>query len=305
VLISRRSILLAPTGLMIDGATDTWPPAVIPNVQGAKSPLGWKIGFFDDFTSWQESRTAETATTDSTSLWATDYGPPNNHTMPREQEYYCNLCHTPGITPFSQRDSILAITASVPTPTQLAMLRSLPEFRKSTAQFISGVINTRRMFPQNLSCGYFELNCKLPRGTGMWAAFWLWGPPEIDIMEQVALKNSLTTGTLHFGEKNAIQHLNVVNTDVGVDLTESFHTYGGLWTPRFTAWYFDGRLLGSSQGGIQDGAGYYNVNNRMRVVINLALGTGQQPKPAMPADLPARFEIDWFRYSQMDEHDAI
>ncbi|MEM7600667.1 MAG: glycoside hydrolase family 16 protein, partial [Verrucomicrobiota bacterium] len=52
--------------------------------------------------------------------------------------------------------------------------------------FRSGMMSTTRKFSQTF--GKFEIRCRVPRGRGLWPAFWLlpeppsW-PPEIDVLE--------------------------------------------------------------------------------------------------------------------------
>lgn len=309
MLWRRRSLLATPVLLgscQREGPLryGTRPPLTIPNVKGNISPLGWKIGFFDDFTSFVASRTSETARTDATTLWETTLAPGTHHVNEaKEQQYYCNPFWTPGINPFRQSGSILSIIASVATPAEIELLRGLEDYRENgfAAPYISGALNTSLIFSKGIYCGYFELNCKLPPGAGMWTAFWLnYRPepysPEFDIMEQIGSRPTRTTGSLHF-EPDKNTEVVVANVDVRTDLTRNFHTYGGLWTPNYAACYFDGRLIGISSAGIGTGIGYFNPGNPMDVRINFAIGTGMDDPPARNDEFPVEFQIDWFRYS--------
>ncbi|MBV8583221.1 MAG: glycoside hydrolase family 16 protein [Candidatus Eremiobacteraeota bacterium] len=142
--------------------------------------------------------------------------------------------------------------------------------------------------------GYAESRIELPRGTGMWPAFWLvpadysW-PPEIDIMEWqgVAPKDDIVT--IHWGSaKHPLQSSSAVNTKT--PLWSGYHVYGLDWEPSRVVWYFDGKPIKT----------YANAahipHKPMYVILNLAIGgweAGQlHPKPS---SFPATMSVDYVR----------
>lgn len=142
--------------------------------------------------------------------------------------------------------------------------------------------------------GYAEARMKLPRGAGMWPAFWLvpadrtW-PPEIDIMEYQGVQPSIDYATVHWGSaKHQQQDGSAVDT--GVDLSAAFHTYAVLWQPDRIVWYFDGRAIKrfARAAGIP--------HKPMYVILNLAIGgwVDGQLTP-QPDEFPATFAIDYVR----------
>lgn len=71
-----------------------------------------------------------------------------------------------------------------------------------TCQYTSARLNTAGKFTAQY--GHIEARMKVPRGQGMWPAFWMLGTPvnwpdsgEIDVMENVGFEPSTVHGTLH------------------------------------------------------------------------------------------------------------
>src|SRR5215469_15310362 len=118
--------------------------------------------------------------------------------------------------------------------------------------------------------GYAESRIKLPRGAGMWPAFWLipanrtW-PPEIDIMEWQGVTPTDDIVTIHWGTaKHPQQDSTSVNTRV--HLWSDYHTYGLDWEPSSVVWYFDGKP-------IKRYTNNANIPHQpMFVILNLAIG---------------------------------
>jgi beta-glucanase (GH16 family) len=142
--------------------------------------------------------------------------------------------------------------------------------------------------------GYAEARIKLPRGAGMWPAFWLipsnftW-PPEIDIMEWQGVVPQQDLVTIHWGASSSPQQYGTaVNT--GTKLYAGYHVYGVDWEPSYVTWYFDGKPV-------------MTFTNRseiphqpMFVILNLAIG-GWYPgqlKPS-PRSFPATMSVDYVR----------
>jgi hypothetical protein len=281
----------------------------------AKAPVGWQVGHYEDFNSWNiggnDASGNPFATTNDhpTSQW--QLAPiPNCYCIQRhsEQEFFCSPQATPGINPFSHSGSILTITASVNNGIEASLPKGqlasyLPNVFKSYVNegmqnppFASGAINTSNFLKAKY--GYFELNCKQPSGTGMWNAFWMHpNPSEFDIFETVGGQNNKLGFTAHYNPGNGMigNSSNNFNPDLGVDTTTSFHTYGGLWTPNYLAWYFDGNLVFKAPMTL-NGIGGFTANPTY-LIISFSLGTGMGSQRTPASLLPKSLEIDWFRYS--------
>lgn len=180
-----------------------------------------------------------------------------------------------GLNPFSLGGGVLEITAQ-PTPRELRpLLRDYP--------YMSGVITTQPSFSQTY--GYFEMRAKLPRGKGLWPAFWLlpldqsW-PPEIDVMESIGdpsqvyvTTHSKTTKVPGFEPKVA---------------PDEFHTFAVSWDVSDVIWYIDGKEVGRH-------ATPADMHKPMFMLANLAVGGNWPGRPDASTRFPAKYEIDYIR----------
>ena len=196
----------------------------------------------------------------------------NNH----EGEAYADYNTANPANPFIFNNGALAITAT-PTP-------------YNGQPYTSGLIQTSGTFTQNT--GYFEIRAKTPNTHGFWSAFWMLPPsagyPELDILEQP--NNSglsqywtfIGTPTDHSGGF----------TDVGVDLSAGYHTYGLLWNATTVQFTLDGNLIGSPHA-----TPPALIGQQMYLLANLAVGNSDPRSWAGQPDAgaSAAYNIDYIR----------
>lgn len=170
----------------------------------------------------------------------------------------------------------------------------------SWAKYTSGMITTQFSFTQTY--GYFEIRAKLPKGKGIWPAFWLlpadksW-PPEVDVFESFGEKNEKGYGG-HYKIHRA-SHSNRVSEscgewwDANIDLTEGFHTYGADVQPDKISFYFDGKNYATCKPNFETNKPFY-------MVANVAVGgPGSWPgEPNASTPWPATLEIDYIKAFQ-------
>ncbi|MCA1426782.1 MULTISPECIES: glycoside hydrolase family 16 protein [unclassified Bradyrhizobium] len=137
---------------------------------------------------------------------------------------------------------------------------SLIAKKGNSGHFDSGMIRTHQTFYY----GYFEARVFLPKGKGIWPAFWLlgdydrdgktWHPPEIDIFEYVINEVEDQDTMLHSGaqDKAPASVFTFVDTSFNArrhqmhadaPLNAGWHTAGLVWTPDRIAFFWDGRLI--------------------------------------------------------------
>jgi hypothetical protein len=118
-------------------------------------------------------------------------------------------------------------------------------------KYTSARLITKGKFDQKY--GRFEARIKIPRGQGMWSAFWMLGNNidavgwaacgEIDVMENIGREPSIVHGTIHgpgYSGANAIgAPFNLANNKKFAD---DFHVYATEWTENKIAFYVDGKL---------------------------------------------------------------
>lgn len=183
--------------------------------------------------------------------------------------------------------------------------------------YTSGRLFTEPTFSQTY--GKFEASIKLPKGNGLWPAFWMmpkdseyggWAASgEIDIMEARGRLPEEVGGTIHFG-KNAPNNKMTgkeYHFAEGKDIT-GFHVYGLEWEPGELRWYVDGELYQTINNWDSWGAGQpakyaypAPFDKPFYMILNLAVGGnfdgGIEPDAS---DLPAEMVVDYVRVYELD-----
>src|SRR5437899_11196665 len=99
--------------------------------------------------------------------------------------------------------------------------------------------------------GRFEARIKIPRGIGMWPAFWMLGNDidkmhwpqcgEIDIMENIGREPSTVHGTIHGPGYSGAGGIGAGYTlPNGQQFADGFHTFTVDWEPYSITWYVAG-----------------------------------------------------------------
>jgi beta-glucanase (GH16 family) len=184
------------------------------------------------------------------------------------------------LDPFSTQNGRLIITADKAPASALPYL--------SGYRYTSGLITTRKSFTQEY--GLFEIRARLPKGRGLWPAFWLmpvdgsW-PPEIDVME--ILEDNPTTLYTSVHTHDTDQG-NPTITTIIADSTTDFHTYSVDWESDQIVFYVDDHEVGRKPTPS-------DLHKPMYLLANLAVGGKWPGNPDATTHFPARFEIEWIR----------
>lgn len=242
----------------------------------------WENTFTDEFDQlrlWN----AETGTGD----WKTSYIWGSDIRINNELQYYINP-RKHGYNPFSLNDGILTITAQ-PTPPDLrSKVNNMP--------YISGVLTTEEGYSQKY--GRFEAFAKVPRGKGLWSAFWLlpsfdqWPEgvailPEIDVMESLGNEANTYHTTLHTNQTGKLTSHPYDHT-VKQRLGDDFHLYSVVWTSEKVSWYLDKRK-------VAEHPTPKDFTEPKHFLLNLAVGGNWPGNPDSNTPFPAKFEIDYVK----------
>ena len=254
------------------------PPQASSNSGNGAVPSGYQLVFSDEFD----------GSSINSSKWNTRYRWGPNWIINSEEQFYIDTLNEPdfGASPYRHGGGNLIIQATR-TPGDL---RS-----KSREQaYLSGAMTTHNKF--SMKYGYVEMRARLPRGKGLWSAFWLLHNgndrrrPEIDVMEMLGDNSRLVYQTYHHYDNGNLRSTPSYRAP-GPDYADGFHTFGMLWEPGKITWYVDGNETNSYESG--------NVSDEdMYLLVNLAVGGFWAGSPDGSTSFPAQYQIDYIRAYQ-------
>ncbi len=202
-----------------------------------------------------------------------------------------------------------------------------PTVKYANFNYSSGQINSKRKFHH----GKYEIRCKIPKGKGLWPAFWIHDGAvpnynEVDVFEFWNESNLLGYDPSKLStdaNSNVLYSYNGSTTykcrednPSNTDYSQAFHVFELIWDEYRIAWIIDGivvRILTYLEYGnspvscssITSGTNY-NLNkafvqDSMNIFANLAIQYNNNNEPDDPNSFPKDFEIDYIRfYKQSD-----
>jgi beta-glucanase (GH16 family) len=182
--------------------------------------------------------------------------------------------------------------------------------RKESRQgkdYTSARINTRDRFA--FRYGRIEARMKLPKGQGLWPAFWLlpqdsaygtWAASgEIDIVEA---RNPGSTGgntiygTLHYGGQAPNNVYSGEQYAVATDVTADFHVFALEWDQAEIRWYVDGILFAVRNTWFTTAAPFpAPFDKPFYILLNVAVGGNFPGSPTASTVFPVTMEVDYVR----------
>ncbi|MFB9840395.1 glycoside hydrolase family 16 protein, partial [Actinoallomurus acaciae] len=168
-----------------------------------------------------------------------------------------------------------------------------------TCQYTSARMNTASTFTQ--AYGHFETRMKIPRGQGMWPAFWLlgtgnqgWpGNGEIDVMENVGFEPGTVHGTIHGPGYSGSGGIGAGYTlPGGQSFADGFHTFAIDWSPNTITWSVDGNPY-ETRTPADLGGNHWVFDHPFYIIMNLAVGGYWPGDPDGSTSFPAQLVVDY------------
>jgi beta-glucanase (GH16 family) len=151
--------------------------------------------------------------------------------------------------------------------------------------------------------GRYEARMKLPKGQGIWPAFWMLGADigtvgwpasgEIDIMENIGKEPGIVHGTLHgpgYNGGNGFGNASSLSTGAFAD---DYHVFAVEWEPSEIRWYRDGVLYHKARPELVKGTWVFE--HPFFVLLNLAVGGNWPGNPDSTTTFPQQMLVDYVR----------
>lgn len=155
--------------------------------------------------------------------------------------------------------------------------------------------------------GRIDIRAMLPKGQGIWPAFWLlpqantfggWPKSgEIDLMEMIGHQANRTYGTLHFGPGPGSTQLGRNFTLSSGIFNDAFHVFSLEWKQNQIKWLVDG-VEYSSYTSADFGSNNYPFNEDFFLIVNMAVGGNWPGSPDATTYLPQWLILDYIRVYQ-------
>lgn len=156
--------------------------------------------------------------------------------------------------------------------------------------------------------GRIEARIRIPRGQGIWPAFWMLGADigqvgwpacgEIDVMENVGYEPGIVHGTVHGPGYSDAQGISAAyQHPTGAAFADDFHVYGVDWRPGSITWTVDG-VAYRTVTRADVGTAPWVFDKPFFVILNVAVGGNWPGSPDASTGFPQQMTVDWLRVHQ-------
>jgi beta-glucanase (GH16 family) len=153
--------------------------------------------------------------------------------------------------------------------------------------------------------GRVEARIKIPRGQGIWPAFWMLGTNiasvpwpacgEVDIMENIGKEPGTVHGTAHGPGYSVLGIGNPLTLPNGAAVADDFHVFAVECEPDRIAWFMDGRqYFALTPERLPEKTGWV-FNQPKFLMLNLAVGGNWPGDPDATSTFPQRMLVDYVR----------
>ncbi len=174
-------------------------------------------------------------------------------------------------------------------------------------QYTSARLQTLGNFEQTY--GRFEARMKIPRGQGLWPAFWMLGNDigtagwptcgEIDIMENIGKEPGTVHGSMHgpgYSGGNPLTASYVLPG--GAKLADDFHLYAVEWETGVVRFYIDTTLYETRTPADVPAGKKWVYDHPFFMLLNVAVGGGWPGDPDGTTVFPQTMLVDYVRVYQ-------
>jgi len=175
-----------------------------------------------------------------------------------------------------------------------------------TCRYTSARLKTAGKFAQ--AYGRFEARIKIPRGQGIWPAFWMLGDNidavgwpksgEIDIMENIGREPGSVHGTMHGPGYSGANGIGAAFTSP-IPFADEFHVYAVEWIPGEIRWLVDEKEYKRiTPSNLPSGAAWV-FDHPFFMLLNVAVGGEWPGEPDASLVMPQKMLVDYVRAYKM------
>jgi beta-glucanase (GH16 family) len=154
--------------------------------------------------------------------------------------------------------------------------------------------------------GRFESRMQLPRGQGIWPAFWMLGNNigsagwptcgEIDIMENIGREPSIVHGTLHGpGYSGGSPLTSAYTLPSGARFADGFHVFAVEWELNVVRWYMDDVHYATKGPADTPSGARWVYDHPFYLLLNVAVGGNWPGAPDSTTVFPQTLTVDYVR----------
>lgn len=173
-------------------------------------------------------------------------------------------------------------------------------------EYTSARLLTKNRF--EVAYGRVEARIKVPRGSGLWPAFWMLGTDidqvgwpqtgEIDIMEHVGRVPNQVFGTLHGPGYSGGESYGGVY-DLGKPVADDYHVFAVEWQPDKIVWYIDGiQYFSATPNDAFLQGKQWVFNHPFYILMNVAVGGNFGGAVGPATTFPQVMSVDYVRLYQ-------
>jgi beta-glucanase (GH16 family) len=166
--------------------------------------------------------------------------------------------------------------------------------------YTSARIKTQKL--RSWTYGRVEARIRIPRGQGLWPAFWMLGERisdrgwpecgEIDVMEHINLSDRIH-GTIHWDSLGRKYQGGTTE----FSRPDDFHLYAVEWSPEKITWFFNETAYHTEVIG-KNMTSRTEFHQPFFLLLNLAVGGDWPGDPDSKTRFPATMEVDYVRILQ-------
>jgi beta-glucanase (GH16 family) len=170
--------------------------------------------------------------------------------------------------------------------------------------YTSARLNTQHKF--QMTYGRVEARIQIPRGQGIWPAFWMLGDDiaqkgwpacgEIDIMENIGREPATVHGTIHGPGYSGVKGIAASSAlPSGQNFADGFHLFAVEWEPDVIRFYVDDHLYATRTPADLPRDAKWVFDHPFFIILNLAVGGDWPGNPDVTTKFPQSMRVDYVR----------